>query len=335
MRVLVTGHRGFIGKELFWDLAEHGHGVAGIDIVDGAIYDVTDPINVARAISHAEPDVVVHLAAEVGKLNCEQYSRLAIDTNVYGTLNVAERSAAAGVPLVFVSTSEVYGDRGVNWVDESDVIIDRDGGFLDGGAIKTDSLSGVYAMTKLWGEHVCQNYAPDGLKIIRPTMPYGPGVPPGPGRRALDNLVYQAMTGRPMVVHRGAARSWCWISDLVRGMCYVIERGEPGVYNVGRDDDEVSMYLLANRIAKVVSDSSAGLIDGWADVFSIDEVDPPARQTAIKRISCAKLRALGWEPKVSLDEGLGKMVEWMRQYIARERADDHSRSLDEMGAPLE
>jgi nucleoside-diphosphate-sugar epimerase len=303
MRVLITGHRGFIGRALFWEMANAGHTVAGMDHTQGSRYDVRDPKNVHRALENGEPDVVVHLAAEVGKLNCESFPSRAIDTNVGGTLRVAKACAYEGVPLVYVSTSEVYGDYGNTLIDESCVLLDG------------PETSGVYALTKRWGEDICLTYALEGLKIIRPTMPYGPGVPPGPGRRALDNLIWQALTGQPMIVHRGAARSWCWIDDLVSGMRAVIERGAPGTYNVGRDDDDVSMEDLALAIRTVVWQSG---YDG--DQSRIEVVEPPARQTAVKRISCAKLEALGWKPETSLDEGLPKMVDWIRRWMSAQAA---------------
>lgn len=285
----MTGNRGFIGSALVSELELAWHEVFGFDVQNLVSEDVVAPNSVQRSVNRNKIDLVVHLAAEVGKLNCERNPERAIEVNVTGTLNVAKACAKYGIPLVYVSTSEIYGDWGGTLVLEDD---------------PPQDLSGMYAITKLAGEQVAQTYAPEGLKIIRPMMPYGPGVPPGPGRRALDNLVWQALTDQPMVVHRGAARSWCWIDDVARGMRCVIEKGEPGAYNVGRDDDEVSMTALANMIVSYVGASYA----------SIEVVDPPARQTAVKRISCAKLLDLGWEPVVSLGHGLPLMIEWIREW---------------------
>ena len=306
MRIVVTGSDGFIGRALCRELEDGPHETLGFDVSYTPHMDVSkesfkrflDDEVMAGGVF----DLVIHLAAEVGKLNCEQNPARAAEVNVVGTLNVAKACASYGVPLVYCSTSEVYGDN-KSWV----VAEDRSRGTGYG-------MSGMYALTKLWGEQVCQLYAPEGLKIVRPAMPYGPGVPPGPGRRALDNLIWQALTGQPMIVHRDAARSWCWIGDLARGIRYVIECGDPGIYNVGRDDDEISMEDLAMAILREIHGDEYGALTRWADLVEV--VDAPPRQTAVKRISCAKLRELGWEPEVPLEEGLPVMVAWIQKWLA-------------------
>ena len=307
--VLITGSSGFIGRALCEEMRICDWGVVEFDIVRSRKEDVRSKRALKRAIQGQRVDIVIHLAAEVGKLNCERHRQLAIDTNAFGTMQVAQVCDEMRIPMVFVSTSEVYGDHGQLWVDESGWQ-DSLGNFGD--AFDGDP-SGVYALTKRWGEEICQTYAPVGLKIIRPTMPYGPGVPPGPGRRALDNLVWQALTRQRMIVHDGAARSWCWVDDIARGIRYVIEQGKPGVYNVGRDDDEISMEDLAMRILRVIQRDEFGALSSYADLVEV--VDPPTRQTAVKRIDCGKLRNLGWEPEVSLDDGLPLMVEWVKEWI--------------------
>lgn len=297
MRYLITGDLGFIGTALKAELDSVGDSYVTYDIRRSLAQDVRSEtyfhFTLGLEVHNSGIDGVVHLAAEVGKLNCEENVEQAIDTNVRGALAVAKTCARLEVPLIYVSTSEVYGDQGSLELDED--------------CCTEIPSSGMYALTKRAAEGICETYAPEGLKIIRPTMPYGPGVPPGPGRRALDNLIYQALTGQPMIVHRGAARSWCWIGDVASGIRYVLHNGASGIYNVGRDDDERTMTELAEMIAVAVEGSSYQAI--------IDEVEPPAMQTPIKRISCAKLRNLGWAPEVDLEEGLQKMVEWIGRYI--------------------
>jgi nucleoside-diphosphate-sugar epimerase len=289
VRIGITGSAGFIGRSLRDDLREAGHACQRFDVAEVEDEDVRDRAAVVEWVADCELDLVVHLAAEVGKLNCELNPRRAVEVNVYGTLCVAQVCAKFGVPLVYVSTSEVYGDHDGRWVDEETAPSDR--------------LSGAYAITKLAGEQVAQTYAPEGLRIIRPTMPYGPGVPPGPGRRALDNFVLQALRDQPITVHAGAARSWCWVDDVAHGMRTVIEHGPPGIYNVGRSDDEVAMGTLARRIIDITGSSS-----------TIKVVEPPTLQVPVKRISCAKLSKLGWVPEVSLEQGLPRMVSWVQRW---------------------
>lgn len=290
-KIAVTGSAGWIGSHLCRELESMGYTVIAVDREYGVMHDLARARTMLAILDRTEPDTVINLAGQVGKFFCDQNPDDAIRDNVIATTHVARACASRGVPLIHCSTSEVYGDRGDEICYEFDDL--------------SAPTSGMYAETKRLGEYLCNQYAPDGLKIIRPTMPYGPGVPPGPGRRALDNLVWQALTLQPMVVHRGGARSWCWIEDVTRGIIAVLERGEPGVYNVGRDDDEVSMHDLATIAA-----ACSGLTP---DQFNelIREVDGPPRQTLIKRLSTQKLYDLGWKPSVDLSTGINAVKDWL------------------------
>ena len=242
-----------------------------------------------------EPDVIVHLAAQVGREFGEDDLRHTITSNAVMTAMVAREAASAGASLVYASTSEIYGDHG-------DAICHEDSGPF---ALPHN----LYGLSKLWGEQAARLYAPENLKIVRPSMPYGPGAPPGRGRRAIDNMMWQANHGKAIPVHIGAKRSWCWLGDLTHGIRLVIERGEPGAYNIGRDDAEVTMFDMATR---------ACLLAG-ASLDLIVEVEAPARQTVVKRLSTEKLRDLGWKPKVELSEGLPLLWEWIKTFDAEGR----------------
>lgn len=314
MRVLITGDAGFIGTHLRRELVEAGHDVFGIDIVGKAdapapsfsfrgsdLLDRGDEqtsIHLDRAIQMARPDVVVHLAAQVGRLFGEDDLEHTIQSNALMTSLVARSVVASGIRprLVYTSTSEVYGDLGALTGTE-------DGGFR---ALPHN----LYGLSKRWGEEASAMYAlgsaGGGLQVIRPSMPYGPGLPPGRGRAAIVNMIWQAAHGERIPVHRGAERSWCWIGDAVRGIRLVLEHGEVayepadwaegiGCYNVGRDDAAVSM----RHVAEV-----ACAIAGVDPIALVEEVDAPARQTVVKRLSTEKLRELGWEPTVGLCEGM-------------------------------
>jgi len=206
------------------------------------------------------------------------------------TLRVACACNKFNIPLCHTSTSEVYGDVGERLVDEDEPLTGRP--------------TGIYALTKRWSEDIAREIAPQGLIIIRPSMPYGDGAPPGKGRRALDNMLWQAYHRKPIIVHRGAVRSWCWIGDVVRGWRMILEHGEAGVYNVGRDDAEVTMLEVARRACAIAG----------APETLIQEVDPPACKTMVKRLSTRKLRALGWRPTVELDEGMRCVYEWVKRF---------------------
>lgn len=285
--VLVTGAHGFIGTNMVAELAGNGYTVVAVDKGDG---DLTDPAEAYRLIGDHEPATVIHFAAQVGRQFCEDNPTNAILSNVVATLNVARACAWIGCDMIHTSTSEVYGDRSTEVCHEIMPF--------------TGVPTGVYALTKRQSEDVARAYGPRGLKILRPSMPYGPGAPPGRGRRALDNFLWQAHHGMPIQVHRGAARSWCWIQDVTRGIRLIMERGDPGPYNVGRDDVEVSMLELA-RMACDIAGAPHDLIV---------EVDAPPRQTVVKRLSTDRLRSLGWTPEVELAEGMAEVFQWVRRF---------------------
>lgn len=287
MRILITGAGGFIGQHLTTELRTAGHTVHGVDLEHG---DLRHDGVAEKLVRRYEPEVVVHLAAQVGRLFSEDDHANAVDANTTMTLRVAQACARHGARLVHTSTSEVYGDHGNTIVPED--------------APLTGKPTGIYALSKRWSEDAAREYAPDGLIILRPSMPYGPGAPPGRGRRALDNFLWQAHHRMPITVHEGASRSWCWIGDTTHGIRMIIESGEQGAFNVGRDDVEVPMFDLAVMACRIAGASPA----------LIDMVAPPARQTVVKRLATGRLRALGWEPSVELDEGLHLVYGWVQQF---------------------
>ena len=192
--------------------------------------------------------------------------------------------------MVHTSTSEVYGEHGDKLIDENAPLIGQP--------------TGIYAISKRWSEDAAREYAPNNLVIIRPSMPYGPGCPPGKGRRAMDNMLWQAYHRKPIIVHRGSLRSWCWIDDLCKGYEMIINSGETGAFNIGRDDDERSMLWVAQESCRLAG----------ADESLIEEVEPPAKKTMVKRLSTQRLQSLGWKPTVEIEEGMLKVFEWVKQF---------------------
>lgn len=285
--VLVTGGEGFIGRHLVSELERSGNYlVRSIDKSDG---DLTVPGNARRLIGHIQPDIVVHLAAQVGRLFGERDAEFTITSNAIMTTFVAQAAASVGAQLVYASTSEVYGDQGDN-------ICREHGPF---------SLPhNLYGLSKRWGEETCRLYCPDALVTLRFSMPYGPGVPPGRGRRAMDTMLWQAHTGQPIVVHRGAERSWCWIGDTVAGVRLILDRRVSGPFNVGRDDVPLSMEAMAEMACHMAK----------APLSLIELVDPPQAQTVVKRLSTERLRALGWAPHVDLYDGMRDVYAWIKNF---------------------
>lgn len=276
-RVLVTGAAGFIGTHLSRELTSAEYDVVRVDREhDLRVLGVAE-----RLVERHEPDIVVHLAAKVGRLFGEDDPGMTIADNATMTTLVAK--ACNGARLVYASTSEVYGDQG-------DTVCHEDGPLA--------LPHNLYGLSKRWGEETCGLYAPDRLTILRLSMPYGPGLPAGRGRAAIVNFLDQARQRKPISVHRGAERSWAWIGDVCRAIRLIIERSDGGIFNVGRDDDPRPMTDVA-RIACNLTGAPYSLIE---------EINPPRMQTVVKRLSTEKIRALGWEPRVPLADGMRRTL---------------------------
>jgi len=293
VRVAVTGAAGFIGRWLVEELRGGGHEVVTVDRTphEGYTLDLLNRGLLRLWLVNHRPDVVVHLAAQVGRILGEDDLSRTIRWNAEVSAQVACACGDYGIRLAYASTSEVYGDHGNELVDE------HTGWLLP---------YNLYGLSKRWGEEAARLYASDGLVIVRPSMPYGPGAPPGRGRRAMDTMLWQAHHRMPIVVHRGAERSWCWVGDTVRGIRLAIEQPDAGVYNIGRDDDLRSMLEIAQLACKLAG----------APEDLIVEVDPPAAQTVVKRLSTDRLRALGWAPTVDLEDGMARVYDWVRHFDA-------------------
>lgn len=298
MKILVTGARGFIGTHLCNELREHGHEVVGVDKLDG---DLLDPFTISALLDGHHPDLVVHLAAKVGRAFGEDDLKVTVMDNAAMTSIVAKACGERDIQLVYASTSEVYGDLGDRIARESGVC---------------ELPHNLYGLSKRWGEEVALLYAPRGLVRLRLSMPYGPGLPAGRGRAALVNFLWNAQNGEPLTVHAGSERSWCWVGDTVRGIRMILEEErrrylsgvspfginkEQGVWNVGRDDNATSMLTVAQMACSLTG----------ASFDLIQLVDPPGMQTVVKRLSSAKLRMLGWSPQVDLTQGMRNTLDWI------------------------
>jgi nucleoside-diphosphate-sugar epimerase len=287
-RIAITGASGFVGSWLTKELENHGYDVFTTDInIDGR--DLLNENSFREWIDEVNPNICYHLAAQVGRLFGERDVVHTVRHNAEMTTIVAKYCGERGIRLAYVSTSEVYGDQGDKDCDEY-------------GELKLSH--NLYGVTKYWGEQAAELFAPTNLVIARLSMPYGPGVPPGKGRRAMDTMLWQAYHGMPLTVHEGAERSWCWIGDTVKALRMIIEQPNSGIFNIGRDDDSRSMLEIAERACELAGASKE----------LIQLVPAPAMQTIVKRLSTERIRQLGWTPTVELEEGIKHVFEWIKRF---------------------
>ena len=153
--------------------------------------------------------------------------------------------------------------------------------------------------------HYVENYGLNAV-TVRPFMVYGPGEYPSKYRSALINFVNSALKDEKITVHKGAQRAWCYVSDFVRGVHLVMQHPFSGKYeafNIGSDE-----YHTMEEVARIIVDECG------ADENQIEIVEPPKRFLSLnKNFSIDKIRNAGYEPKISLREGIHRVVEWQRK----------------------
>jgi len=231
-------------------------------------------------------------------VTCEQASSLAVSTNLGGLNNVVLLAQAADAKLVYFSTSEVYGPT--------------DGPMDEVATVPRPNNR--YGLTKLLGEHLVDyEVAQHGLRAVtlRPFMIYDENEDFGDHRSAMIRFAHDLARGRPVEVHRGSARGWLHISDAVRAIEAAAAVEEHAVINIGHPDVTPIEALAEGLRAR---------LDAAPSLITLRDL--PARMTAAKQPSLARMRdLLGVTPKVSLDQGLDRLVARVRARLAQGSAE--------------
>lgn len=318
-RTLITGGAGFLGSHLCDRLIEEGHEVICLDnLITGRMDNVTHLIghDAFRFIKldvteylHIEGqlDYVLHFASPASPAD---YQRLPIQTLKVGSLGTHKAlglAKAKGARFLLASTSEVYGDPVIHPQREE-----------YWGNVNPVGPRGVYDEAKRFAEAMTMAYHRyHGLntRIARIFNTYGTRMRVSDGR-VVSNFINQALRGEPLTVYGDGSqtRSFCYVSDMVEGLCRLLLSDEVNPVNLG-NPREFTVIELAHMVLKVVggpSTGSTGLTIG-IEFRPLPLDDPRVRQPDIG-LARAKL---GWEPKVQIAEGLALTIEYFRQQLGK------------------
>jgi len=310
-RIFITGGAGFIGTTLakrlvasnkiviydnFYrnalkntDLENHPN----VEVIKG---DVLDFENLKKSIKGA--DIVIHMAAIAGIDTVIKSPVTTMKVNIIGTYNVLEAAMTLEKieRFLILSTSEVFGTYAFKSEETHPTNLQPVG-----------EARWVYATSKVAGEHFAHSYYEEfGLPVvtIRPFNVYGPGQV---GEGAIHVFIMRAINGQTIQIHGDGdqIRSWCYIDDMVDAilLCLTNERAIGEVFNIGNPKGTITILSLAEKI-KYLANSKSKIIH-----VPKTYVDVELRIPSIKKAQ----KILGFEPKVSLDEGLKRTIEWYKQ----------------------
>lgn len=295
--IVVTGGAGFIGSHLIENLLSKGHQVLCIDNMftgnkkniatfrdnekfEFIRHDVVVPILL-------EADEIYHLACPASPVHYQNNPIKTLKTSVIGTLNMLGLAKRIKARFLLSSTSEVYGDPEIHPQIESyqgNVNPVGPRACYDEGKRAAETLTVGY-----------RDYNNTNVGIARIFNTYGPRMLPNDGR-VVSNFICQALQGEDITIYGDGSqtRSFCFISDMINGLTKLMDSNEPGPINLG-NPHEVTIKELAERILAQIKGSKSKIV-----YKPLPKDDPTRRRPDI---SLAK-KALNWEPKTSLEEGL-------------------------------
>jgi dTDP-glucose 4,6-dehydratase len=320
MRVLITGGAGFLGSHLVDRLIADNHEVIVFDnLLTGRVaniehhlgnerfkfvkQDVTEYLHVG-----GELDAVVHFASPASPIDYLQLPIQTLKVGSLGTHKALGLAKAKQARFLLASTSEVYGDPQVHPQPEE-----------YWGHVNPVGPRGVYDEAKRFAEAITMAYHRyHGLdtRIVRIFNTYGTRMRPNDGR-VISNFVVQALKGEPLTVYGDGrqTRSFCYVSDLIEGILRLLmlsdeRQARISVGAAGEDDihlptnignpGEFTVIQLAQMVVELTASRSV------IEHRPLPVDDPQVRQPDIARA----IRILGWEPAVSLDQGLKKTIDF-------------------------
>lgn len=306
MRVIVTGGAGFVGSHLCERWLDDGHEVVAMDNYatgrpDNVRHllanprfelreqDVTEPVSV-----DGDVDFVFHMASPASPAD---YLALPVETMMVssvGTKNMLDLAREKGAGFLLASTSECYGDPQEHPQKET-----------YWGHVNPIGPRAVYDEAKRFAEALTMAYFREygvATHIVRIFNTYGPRMKLNDGR-VVPNFIDQALRGQPITVYGDGSqtRSFCYVSDLVDGLTRLALSDEREPVNIG-NPTELTILEFAEEIQRLVGSECP------VATKPLPTDDPRQRQPDITKAR----RLLGWEPKVSLEDGLRRTIDYFR-----------------------
>ncbi len=310
MRVLVTGGAGFLGSHLCDSLIHEGHEVICMDnLITGNMdnighlignrrflfvhHDVTNYIYVEGAL-----DAVLHFASPASPVDYLKFPIQTLKVGSLGTHKALGLAKAKGARFLLASTSECYGDPLVHPQPET-----------YWGNVNPIGVRGVYDEAKRFAEAMTMAYhRAHGVatRIVRIFNTYGPRMRLDDGR-VVPTFIAQALRDEDLTVFGDGSqtRSFCYVSDLVRGILRLLQSDEVEPVNIG-NPSEMTIRQFAEAILAATGARSR-----------IVQRPLPSDDPKVRRPDISKARhLLGWEPEVELPQGLARTIEYFRRKVA-------------------
>lgn len=292
-RVVLTGSRGFLGRWLV-EALEPVCNLIKFDIIDG--FDITDSEKVDTI---EQCSFIIHAAGNASPRVYQSRPFETIDVTVNGTRNLLNLAEINKARMVFLSSSEIYGDPSVvptpEWYK---------------GNVDCRGPRACYDESKRLAETMCQLFYEMydcHVVTVRPFNVYGPGMNIDDGR-AIPNFVRSLMENRPITLYGDGkpTRTYCYITDALRGILAALQFGRAGrVYNIGTDLPEISSLTLAAMITEFANKPKYEI----ENICYPDEYPAGEPQRRCPDISRAKTE-LNYEPQIDLNTGLRKTLSW-------------------------
>ena len=316
MRYVISGAAGFIGSHLCDRLIQEGHQIVALDnLITGhreniehllsfpgfefLVQDVCKPIHLGGKV-----DRVLHLASLASPVDYLEHPIETLESGSTGTRNMLDLALRNNARFLVTSTSECYGDPLEHPQTET-----------YWGNVNPVGLRSCYDESKRYAEALTMAYHRfHGVRtnIARIFNTYGPRMALNDGR-VVPAFVDQALRGLPLTVFGDGSqtRSFCFVSDMVEGLVALSESDERYPVNLG-NPNEMTILEFAHEI-RARFDDAVGV-----DYRPLPSDDPKVRQPDIAKAK----RVLGWEPKVSLHDGLSVTIDYFKKKAGRDAARD-------------